>query len=155
MRICVLLLFSLAGACALEGCGSIPLAGGGGSYAWVCTQCNLVCSEAGRCPACKCEMMRTAVSSACPRCGEPLTGTCAICGVHSVPAVEYFRCPTCGRTLPCSGGRPRPGAEPQCPQCARPMLHQVVPIRYTCQDCKIWSSRPMLCPRCGLEMSPQ
>lgn len=155
MRSCVLFLFGLTAACVLAGCGSVPLASGGGSHAWVCTQCNVVCSDAGSCPACKCELMRTAVSSACPRCGEPLNGSCAICAVSCVPAVEYFRCPTCGKTMASSGGRPDRGAGPQCGQCERPMVHQTVPIRYTCQDCRVWSSRNMPCPRCGLEMSPQ
>lgn len=154
MRSSIVFLLGLVTACVLAGCGSMPLAGGGGSKAWVCTQCNVVCSERGECPVCKCQLMRTSVSWACPRCGEAVRGTCAICGVHAVPAVQYYRCPTCGRTTPASGGRPPSGRGPQCGQCERPMLHQTVPVRYTCPDCNVWSSRRMPCPRCGLEMSP-
>jgi hypothetical protein len=154
MRSSMVFVFGLAAALMLAGCSSMPLAGGGGSKAWVCTQCNVVCSESGECPVCKCELMRTAVSWACPRCGEPVRGSCAICGVHAVPAVQYYRCPTCGRTRPASGGRPASGTGPKCKHCDRPMLHQTVPIRYHCPDCDVWSSRRMPCPRCGCEMSP-
>lgn len=154
MRYGNVLVLSLAAACALAGCGSIPLTGGGGSEAWVCTQCNVACSESGECPACKCELMKTSVSWACPRCGEPVRGTCPICGVRCVPAVRYYRCPTCGRTRPASAADLRTGKGPQCSNCERPMMLQIVPIRYWCPDCSVWSSRRIPCPRCGLQMSP-
>ena len=154
MRYGIVLVLSLSAACILVGCSSMPLTGGGGSEAWVCTQCNVACSHSGECPACKCELMRTGVTWACPRCGEQIKGGCAICGVHSVPAVQYYRCPTCGRTIPAFGTRPQSGLGPKCKHCKRPTHHQTVPVRYWCADCEVWSSRRMPCPRCGLEMSP-
>jgi hypothetical protein len=136
-------------------CRSTGLRAGANSReAWVCTQCNVVCASGDNCPACKGELKVTGVTRACPRCNMQCWGDCPVCGVHSVPAIRYYRCPMCGRTLPMAYDTQDSATPPKCPGCKWDMMPQTVPLRAHCSDCGIWSSRIGPCPRCGIDMSP-
>jgi len=159
MRAYILFFIALALACLLGSCRTAGIsADPSGSSIGACLQCNVVCCKGSECPVCKGVLKRTEISRACPRCGKPCGRTCGVCGLDSVPALQYFKCPNCGRTQPCSGGdigRYGTGAGlPVCPNCRVRMLGQSVPLRGFCPDCGIWSERAGPCPRCGLDMAP-
>jgi hypothetical protein len=159
MRMGFLLALFIAIACLLVSCRTIGITGGpGGRTAWACTQCNVACTSAKHCPVCKGKLQATHVTRACPRCGMECGGRCPVCGVHSVPAIQYYKCPSCGKTLPSKGRFPKPAggaiSGPACPGCGWKMLPQTVPLRACCPDCGVWSSKSRPCPNCGLDMSP-
>jgi hypothetical protein len=159
MRAGLLTALLVAASCLLVSCRSLDGSRGPrGSMALVCTQCNIVCDSGDRCPACKARLQNTGVTKACPRCNTLCGRRCPVCGVYSVPAVRYYRCPRCGKTLPMTGRAVRfqgdIAARPKCPDCGWDMLPQTVPLRAFCPDCRVWSSRPGPCPQCGVDMSP-
>lgn len=145
--------------CILANCGSLTARRGiRAKSASSCLQCNVVSASGGECPVCKGALRTTDVAKACPRCGMACGRVCPLCGVHSVSAIQYFKCPGCGMTIPEKGGRLRSGKRldslPKCQGCGRGMQPQTVPLRALCPDCGIWSSRIGPCPRCSVDMSP-